>query len=470
MKKFIVMILALIALLNLQAQQVGTPNANTSFFNTNNQGKLLAHRQSGTFGNFGSKWIGIGNPSGVPAYGFRIQDNNNAGIFALTDAGGGNRDLEVNFGGPGKASKFEINKLNSFTNPAAKHNYFTILHNGFVGIGNNAPKGKLQVDQQLVITSPTTSGGWGGICANCYWSGSLKRVVNGRVADMTFTNSHDIIFRTAPYGNAGTNVTGIKHILRIHNNKGVSINTDHLANNISLNVSGNLTATNHWNTSDGRFKKNVKAIESSLDKIIALDGKSYQFKAKEGNYSFKAVEGKTHLGFIAVELKKVLPELVMEDDNGYQYVNYTGVIPVLVEAMKEQHKMINQQDEEMAQKDEKIEQLEDRLNSIEAKLNKLPIQSSKAIINSKLLEGVVLKQNNPNPLSKQTTISYEVPVNLKDASLLIYDVDGKTIANYQVFGNGNIVFDASKLASGTYLYVISAGGKTTATQKMIIQK
>ena len=48
-----------------QAQTLGTPDGSTAFFNTNSTGRLLGHRELGTFGNFASsnQWIGIGQPT-----------------------------------------------------------------------------------------------------------------------------------------------------------------------------------------------------------------------------------------------------------------------------------------------------------------------------------------------------------------------------------------------------------------------
>ena len=40
-------------------------------------------------------------------------------------------------------------------------------------------------------------------------------------------------------------------------------------------------------------------------------------------------------GFIAQEIQEVIPEVVSEDKNGYLGVNYSGVVPYLVEAIKE---------------------------------------------------------------------------------------------------------------------------------------
>jgi len=138
------------------AQRVGVPAGAVLNTNSTNGAGLLGHVQSNNIndlGNFASQWIGIGQP--VPgAYGTRIQSNNNAFITALTGTGA-NKNAELNFGGPGKTGRFEINKINDFFNPAAKSNYFSVLHDGRIGIGTRSPAYKLQVQGDIYA-----NGGW----------------------------------------------------------------------------------------------------------------------------------------------------------------------------------------------------------------------------------------------------------------------------------------------------------------------
>ena len=66
-----------------------------------------------------------------------------------------------------------------------------------------------------------------------------------------------------------------------------------------------------------------------MDIIGALDGKMYQWQDGRGS-------GSSQLGFVAQEVETVLPGLVSESQSGAKSVNYLGVIPVLVNALKEQ--------------------------------------------------------------------------------------------------------------------------------------
>lgn len=103
-------------------------------------------------------------------------------------------------------------------------------------------------------------------------------------------------------------------------------------------VQGSAYATGNWNSSDIRFKKNILPISGALQKILKVSGNSFEFRNDEfKDYHF--TEGK-QFGFIAQDLEKEFPELVKTESDGYKSVNYSGMIPVLLEAIKDQQKII----------------------------------------------------------------------------------------------------------------------------------
>ena len=83
--------------------------------------------------------------------------------------------------------------------------------------------------------------------------------------------------------------------------------------------------------SDARNKSNVQNLTGSLDKVKALRGVSYNYKNQE----------RTSLGFIAQEVKQVIPEVVSADSEGYYAIGYQSLIAVLSEAIKEQQTIID---------------------------------------------------------------------------------------------------------------------------------
>ena len=96
------------------------------------------------------------------------------------------------------------------------------------------------------------------------------------------------------------------------------------------------------------------------------------------------------------------------------------------------------------------------------------------ILNVKILPSQFdLSQNYPNPFNPTTTINYEVavPVNV---TLKIYNMLGEEVATlinnqFREAGQYNVNFNASKLASGAYVYRLTAGN-FVQTKKMILTK
>ena len=82
-------------------------------------------------------------------------------------------------------------------------------------------------------------------------------------------------------------------------------------------------------SSDIRIKDNLEEIPDCMTKLINIKGFSYTRKDlidKE----------KRHIGVIAQDVEKQFPEIVNEDHNtGIKQVNYNGLIPILIECVKE---------------------------------------------------------------------------------------------------------------------------------------
>ena len=95
-----------------------------------------------------------------------------------------------------------------------------------------------------------------------------------------------------------------------------------------IRVSGVVTATDFNSASDAKLKTNIQPIENALDKVVQIQGVSFNWI--ENN--------KPSMGVIADDLQKVLPELVSDTDP--KTVNYNGLIGLLIEVVKEQQSRI----------------------------------------------------------------------------------------------------------------------------------
>jgi len=99
-----------------------------------------------------------------------------------------------------------------------------------------------------------------------------------------------------------------------------------------------LFAADFIKVSDSREKKNVRAISRALAQVTQLRGVIYE-KHEQGTHHDSRDAG-NHIGFIAQEVNAILPEVVFQDSKGMYGISYTSVVPLLVEAIKEQQQTI----------------------------------------------------------------------------------------------------------------------------------
>ena len=101
-----------------------------------------------------------------------------------------------------------------------------------------------------------------------------------------------------------------------------------------VKFNGDATLAGNLNiNSDARLKANIVSLGSTLSKLLQIDGKSYTMKKDESE--------KQKIGLLAQDIEKVFPELVSES-HGIKSVNYQGLVPVLINALKEQQSEIDE--------------------------------------------------------------------------------------------------------------------------------
>ena len=104
----------------------------------------------------------------------------------------------------------------------------------------------------------------------------------------------------------------------------------------SLTVAGDIILS-----SDARLKSNIVTLGPTLISLMQLDAKRYTMKADK--------EQKQKIGLLAQEVQKVFPELVSEDKNGMLAVNYQALVPVLINALKEQEGNYKELEKELSE-------------------------------------------------------------------------------------------------------------------------
>lgn len=121
-----------------------------------------------------------------------------------------------------------------------------------------------------------------------------------------------------------------------------------------LEVSGNVLATSYMTSSDRNLKENIIPLPDALAKILSIRGYSFDWKK----------DGRSDIGIIAQDVEAVYPEIVHTNPvTGTKSVEYGNLVAPMIEAMREQQSMIEQQQRE-------IDELKSTLSLIQKSLQK----------------------------------------------------------------------------------------------------
>ncbi len=398
---------------------------------------------------------------------------------------------------------------------------FTIMDaNGYVGIntsnpyynldvnGNGRYTGDLRIDGDDITTSGDmrlnalnggyvdvrpTDASWGLVVReynNISDYGNIEVTPNGFGFGYRTNGAHLMIANNG-YVGIGTNTPS----QRLHVNGGLQIGSAEVLSDIgswTMGINANFVPINTSNRNLGQSSRpwyniymNGSLFQSS-DKRLKSDIKNLEYgisdimKLRPVSYDMKDAPGEKRIGLIAQELQPVIKEVVSSTEivrdektgkttrNATEYlgVNYVDLIPVLIKGMQEQQVMIKEQQS-------RIDRLEAQFSSdTPAKENTVPeIKVNDAQQNSSPTGKVF--QNNPNPFNTQTTINYELSDHAKQAYLIVSNMNGKQVANYELDSqqkNGQVTIQANGLPNGTYVYTLIVNGTPLATNKMVVAK
>ncbi len=254
------------------------------------------------------------------------------------------------------------------------------------------------------------------------------------------------------------------------------INQVHLGNAMIEEIGGYANWSNLF--SDSRFKKNVKEDIAGLEFIEKLRPVSYE-EDRQKLYAFvtgKVYDGpsipiKRSVGFIAQEVEQVMEENSYifsgvkkpknENDNyGLRYAEF--VVP-LTKAVQELSALVESQQQKIAQ----LESL------VYGNGTTNPSTTTERLKGETTLpKGFSLTQNIPNPFDETTTIVAEIPSNINQAKIVIYNLQGIELQSYSLTERGrtSVEIKGGSLQSGIYLYALLADGQLIDTKKMILTK
>ena len=168
------------------------------------------------------------------------------------------------------------------------------------------------------------------------------------------------------------------------------------------------------------------------------------------------IYSRVHYGLIAQELMEEYPNLVYENEQGGLSINYIEMIPLLVQSIQELTA--------------EVQQLKSKSQSpLSRSANERNDETENNLLNEIESE---LFQNTPNPFSDNTVIKYAIPQDAQEASLLIYDMNGRQIEQFILSQKGmsSIVLEGNSLEAGMYLYSLIVDGKVIDVKRMILTK
>ncbi len=246
-----------------------------------------------------------------------------------------------------------------------------------------------------------------------------------------------------------------------------------------LDVNGDIATYGVLISSDLRLKKDLKNLENSkVNNLYNLNAKTYikDNSILMQNTKFNIVQTindtavtileenkidtSRKIGFIAQEFKVYFPELVSQDDEGYYSIDYISLIPILVEALKQQNENLNL----------KIRQLEEKIVEEKRMQPKSTILNEEYNLSFESDIEPFLGNNVPNPFDQNTEIKFYLPQEVSNANLYIYDLEGKQIQKIHVVEReyGSIIIQGSQLMPGMYYYTLIADNQIIGTKQMIL--
>ena len=164
--------------------------------------------------------------------------------------------------------------------------------------------------------------------------------------------------------------------------------------------------------------------------------------------------GKSYYALDVNAVKQRFPALIIEDAQGNEYVNYTQLVPILVQAITELKTEL------------------DDLKEAVAASGTRKVNAATNIATNTLDEGWgSISQNTPNPFTGQSTVRVSVPDDASDAYVDILTLNGASIKRIPVSnGLSEVSLSSFDFAPGTYLYTFVVNGKVSETRRMIVNR
>jgi hypothetical protein len=418
--------------------------------------------------------------------------------FSDISTGANIMTLSTSGGAPAYAFSYEMlnnTALNLLNYPKTKHT-IEVTDNDF---GGSVDETGLWVNNiETDITQPYSIDSWG-IRSHCEGS-KMTTVATGRNhagffqvdngdfnygvwADAPNAHSNAITENYAVHATAlnSTNITTLN--VAVYGEAPSNASGGGIGTSVAGYFNGDVFTTAAYYPSDSALKNNIVPLPQGTGTQIInqLNPKTYTFD-QAGNINLQLPSG-TQCGLLAEDVEQILPALVKTmaspailDSVGdvstpskqFKAINYPGLIPYLIQGMKEQN--------------QKIEDLTNQLADMQAQINNCcnsgnrqsnphgdELQGNSIDVKLQNAKSIILNQNVPNPFAEQTSITYFITDDVKQAQIFFYDNKGVILKTVEISerGAGQLNVFAADLSSGSYTYSLIADSKLIETKKMV---
>lgn len=247
----------------------------------------------------------------------------------------------------------------------------------------------------------------------------------------------------------------------------------------NTNLAGRTTAQEIYTPADTRLRENVEFVGNNnrgdcqtLDNLLKMNVLEFNMKnsltvkapdnqeemAEEVRQAYEYMKkdeeelfSRRHFGLSAQELQEIYPNLVLKGQDGYLYINYQEMVPVLIRS---------------------IQELKQELDEVRGGNGDVKMSRGAATaVASNYATGNILYQNTPNPFKEQTVIRFSLADNAQNASICIFDMTGKMLKKLPISsGESSVSINGWELGEGMFLYTLIVNGHEIDTKRMIITK
>ncbi len=358
-----------------------------------------------------------------------------------------------------------------------RHNALTILKNGKVGIGTSNPAGLLHINNGVII-SEQASELLSNDSANILFArpGSNGGILTWKIRQGTISGSNDNLYIDNHNFNTWTNLVTFD---RVNSRVGIGTTTPDAV--LTVNGTADKPGGGSWAAfSDKRLKQNISDFDDGLSTLQKIKPVRYQYNEQSG-FDTKP----EYVGVIAQELQQIAPYMVsLAERNGNEYlrVDNSSMTYMLINAVKEQQKQIEEKGASNEQMKKDMEALKNENAELKIKMDQFEKSLAQCCINVKseishpktgIHKDIIrLEQNVPNPFTENTVIKYYLPQTFNNAAIQITDLNGVVLKSFELKDNNNdsVILSGKELPAGFYLSTLFVDGKKVDSKTMQLVK